>query len=255
MATATTSRAQIFADGAGIADGHIRLGPGIPEVTVVVPTRNERENVAPLLGRLAKVSRDLEVVFVDDSTDETPRVISQQGRIPSAPVRLIHRPPSRRGDGLGGAVLAGIAEARSEWVCVMDGDLQHPPELIDPLVEEGDRSGADVVVASRHCAGGDVGGLSLLRGALSGGAALLARGLFPRKLRGVTDPMSGFFLVRRATIDLEALRPRGFKILLEILLSARRLVTSEVAFRFAERHAGEVHQARHQALRHLDEGH
>jgi dolichol-phosphate mannosyltransferase len=210
-------------------------------LTVLVPTRNERDNIAPLLERLGEVSRGLQftVLFVDDSTDDTPEVIRRLSGRAACGVHLLHRPEKRRVGGLGGAVRTGLSATRSELVCVMDADLQHPPELLPALVREVRRSEADVVVASRHGAGGEVTAFSAPRRALSWGSAFMARAFFPRRLRGVSDPMSGFFLVRRAAIEVAALRPCGFKILLEILLSGRRLSVSEVGFCFGERHAGE----------------
>ncbi len=214
--------------------------PATADLTVVVPTRNERDNISLLVRRLEEVAPDLqiEVLFVDDSTDDTPLVIRAEASRSSRPIRLLHRAEHERKGGLGGAVHAGLAAASSDLVCVMDADLQHPPELLVALLDEARAASADAVVASRFCAGGDTGEFSTFRVALSRGSALIARGMFPRRLRAVSDPMSGFFLVRRSAVDLTKLRPRGFKILLEILLSGRPLRTSEVAFRFGERHAG-----------------
>jgi dolichol-phosphate mannosyltransferase len=214
----------------------------IGSLTVLVPTRNESGNIAPLLDRLGAISHKmpLAVLFVDDSTDDTPQVIRRLARRSTFAVDVLHRPEGERTRGLGGAVRAGLKATRSELVCVMDADLQHPPELLPALIAEGQRSQADVVVASRHSAGGDLATFSAGRRALSRASALVARALFPFRLRGLSDPMSGFFLVRRVAIDVTALRPNGFKILLEILLSgSRRLSISEVGFRFGERHAGD----------------
>jgi dolichol-phosphate mannosyltransferase len=133
----------------------------------------------------------------------------------------------------------------------MDGDLQHPPELIGALLEQARRSKADLVVASRYCAGGDVGDFSAPRAALSRCSAQAARVLFPRRLRGVSDPLSGFFLIRRVAVDSAALRPRGFKILLEILVRSGPLRTSEVSFRFGERYAGESKASVREGVRYL----
>ncbi len=151
---------------------------------------------------------------------------------------VIHRLKGERAGGLGGAVQAGLLAARSDLVWVMDADLQHPPELLGALIDEACRSQADVVVASRYCDRGDADGLSALRLAVSRGSAKLAKALFPRRLRFVSDPMSGFFLVRRSAIDARALTPSGFKILLEILLSGAGLVTGEVPYRFGKRLSG-----------------
>src|SRR5262249_31156477 len=150
----------------------------------------------------------LEVLFIDDSSDDTPRVIEGQARRCSRTVSLIHRPERDRSGGLGDAVRAGLLSAKSDLVGVMDADLQHPPELLGALVDEAARARADVVVASRYCDRGDVGELSAFRLAVSRGSAMVAKALFPRRLRSVSDPMSGFFLVRRSAVDVGALRPK-----------------------------------------------
>ena len=212
-------------------------------ISVIVPTRNEAGNVDALLDRLAPVLAGVgsEVVFVDDSDDETPDRVRDQAVSRIGPqVRLIHRPPGHRAGGLGTAVLAGLGEARGEWAVVMDGDLQHPPEVVTQLVQAGDRTGAGIVVASRRVEGGDSSGLSgLRRVAVSGAATRLAKTAFPIRLRGVSDPMSGFFAVRRSSVDLAKLRPDGFKILMEILVRTPGLEPAEVGFEFQDRFAGE----------------
>jgi dolichol-phosphate mannosyltransferase len=134
-------------------------------------------------------------------------------------------------------------------VCVMDADLQHPPETIPRLLERRLRSGDDVVIASRFCADGAVGAFGLLRRLLSRVSTVTAKLVFRDRLRGVTDPLSGFFLVRRDAVDLDLLRPLGFKILLEILVSSRPLRVSEVPFVFGERHAGESKASAREAAR------
>jgi dolichol-phosphate mannosyltransferase len=228
-----------------------RVGPF--DVTVVVPTRNERDNVAPLLRRLEPIRPDLwlEVLFIDDSSDDTPRVIEAQARQCSRTVSLIHRLESERTGGLGGAVRAGLLAARSDLVCVMDADLQHPPELLAALIDEASRSRADLVIASRYRDRGDVGELSAFRLAVSRGSAIVAKALFARRLRSVSDPMSGFFLIRRSAVDAGALRPEGFKILLETLVSGSALVISEVPFRFGERHSGDSKASWHEGVTYL----
>jgi dolichol-phosphate mannosyltransferase len=122
----------------------------------------------------------------------------------------------------------------------MDGDLQHPPEVVTQLVQTGDRTGAGVVVASRRVEGGDSSGLSgLKRVVVSGAATGLAKAAFPVRLRGVSDPMSGYCAVRRSSADLTILRPDGFKILMEILVRTPGLNPAEVGFEFQDRFAGE----------------
>src|SRR3954463_6386625 len=218
-----------------------RTRPTTPDLTIVVPTRDEAANVAPLLDRLGRVvpHQRLEIVFVDDSEDDTPRAVAEAGTRCSRTVGLIHRPPERRADGLGGAVVEGLCAARAPWVCVMDGDLQHPPELIGEMLDEALRTEADLVVASRRAPHGDSDGLPRPRKLISRAFTALARALFARRLAGVSDPMSGFFLIRRDVVDVTELEPHGFKILLEILVRTPGLKVAEVPFHFGERVAGE----------------
>ncbi|HEV7206144.1 MAG TPA: glycosyltransferase [Jatrophihabitans sp.] len=220
-------------------------GLDAPTVTVVVPTRNEAGNVAPLVSRLGAALRSyppgtVEILFVDDSTDDTPDRIREVAVSAPRPVRLIHRAAGQRVGGLGGAVVAGLRASRTDWVIVMDGDLQHPPETVPELVAAGEEGGADIVVASRYVGAGDASGLgSVARTAVSRGSTHLTRAVFPRRLARCTDPMSGFFAVRRSSIRVDDLRPSGFKILLEIVARSRPLRVDEVAFTFADRHSGD----------------
>jgi dolichol-phosphate mannosyltransferase len=153
-------------------------------------------------------------------------------------VYLIHRHPGERQGGLGGAVVAGMRYARAPFVCVMDADLQHPPEVLEEMYMEALGSASDMVVASRFCAGGNKGTFGRIRSALSRASTRAAMLLFPKSLWHVSDPMSGCFLVRRQAVDLDRLRPQGFKILLEILVRTPGLAVSEVPIGFGERHAG-----------------
>lgn len=208
--------------------------------TVVVPTRNEEENIRELLRRLVPVlPPGSEVLFVDDSDDGTVAAIEATGRELVLPVRVHHREPVDRGDGLGGAVAAGLRLASCDWVVVMDADLQHPPELVPLLVAEGEVTDSQLVVASRYEGSGDAESFSRGRAAMSTWATKLTKAFFPRRLAGVSDPMSGFFAVRRDAVDVESLRPNGFKILLEIAVRCGPLRTTEVPFHFGRRFAGE----------------
>ena len=115
-------------------------------------------------------------------------------------------------------MVAGMRVALAPWICVMDADFQHPPETIERLVAKTRERELDLVAASRLHEQGSMGDLGPLRRALSRLSSRSAALSFRRRLRGLTDPMSRFFLVRREAIDLDALEPRGFKILLEILV-------------------------------------
>ncbi|WP_454117781.1 glycosyltransferase [Microbacterium lacticum] len=221
------------------------------DLTVIVPTFNEGPNVAELVRRVGAAldGRDAEILFVDDSTDDTPDIIRVVAGTASLPVRLIHRDDPVAG--LGGAVLEGLRAAEARWCLVMDGDLQHPPEDIPRMLDRAAAGDVDIVVASRYVAGGTAGGLAnATRTAVSRASTALTKSMFPRKLHGTTDPMTGFFLVDRDALDLDALRPRGFKILLEIL-ARRQLRIGEVPFAFATRYAGESKATFTQGIRFL----
>lgn len=220
-------------------------------VSIVVPTFNEAPNIEELVRRVAAAVDGAgiaaEIVFVDDSTDATPDVIREvadrvaaervQDEASTLPIRLLHR--EHPAGGLGGAVMAGFAAAASEACLVMDGDLQHPPEEIPELWRRFARGDVDVVIASRYAGGGTAEGLAdRTRVLVSKTATALTRAMFPIRLKDVSDPMTGFFLVDRRAVDGAQLKPRGFKILLEIL-ARRPLRIAEVPFDFADRHAGE----------------
>jgi dolichol-phosphate mannosyltransferase len=223
----------------------------VTAVTVIVPTFNEAPNIGALLERLdaALVGLTAEVIFVDDSTDSTPQVISEIAQGSALPIVLLHR--ESPDGGLGGAVVAGLKAATYEWCVVMDGDLQHPPELIPALLASASAQGADVVVASRYVKGGSSSGLNGgIRHIVSSASTILTRAMFPRRLRDCTDPMTGYFAIDTSSIDLADLHPRGFKILLEILARNPLRVTEE-PFVFAERHAGKSKASFREGLRFL----
>ncbi|RPJ25396.1 MAG: glycosyltransferase family 2 protein, partial [Chloroflexi bacterium] len=211
------------------------------EISLVIPTRNEAGNIEPLLMRLHRALKgiDTEVVFVDDSTDDTPDVIRKLQEWFPLEIRLIARPPEQRQNGLGGAVVEGFQVARGTWVAVMDADLQHPPETLPRLLHQAKKSGSDLVLGSRLAPGGDASSLGFKRLFISQTFAWTTRLTFPQRLRNVTDPLTGFFLTRRAALKMDELKPDGFKILLEILVSHPELKVSEVPIRFGHRNAGE----------------
>ncbi len=207
-------------------------------LSVILPTRNERSTVAPCLERLETALGGLaaEVIFVDDSDDGTSDVIA--ALTSSMSISLIHRQPQDRQGGLATAVLQGMRAASGDYVCVLDADLQHPPETIPDLMEAAS-DGADIVVASRYIPGGSAAGLgSVSRVAVSAICRRIARLMFASQLRQVRDPLSGFFVVRRDVIARARLRPIGFKILLEILIRGHWSRVAEVPYVFERRSHG-----------------
>ncbi|HZS13398.1 MAG TPA: glycosyltransferase family 2 protein [Candidatus Dormibacteraeota bacterium] len=221
-------------------------------LSVVVPTRNEAGNVAPLVERLLGVLEgvDAEICFVDDSDDETPSLLERLMAERPGRVRCLFRSGAERTGGLSTAVVAGLRMAGGRFVCVMDADLQHPPETIRAMLAEAQR-GADLVVASRYVPGGSTGGLDgFTRRAVSRGASRVARLLFS-EARQTADPLSGFFLCRRALLDGIEFRPVGFKILLELLVCVPGIEVRDVPLRFQPREAGVSKASMKQGLLYL----
>ncbi len=222
--------------------------------TVIVPTRNEAGNIETLLRRLKAGIGDAaaEVLFVDDSDDATPDVIRSVARTAGVPVRLLHRPAGSRHGGLSSAVTEGLRVARGSWAVVMDGDLQHPPELAAKLVAIGQSRELDLVAATRYQGSGDAGGLADgFRRGVSSVTTTMTKALFPRRLGRLSDPMSGFFAIRLAAVNPARLNPTGFKILLEIAIRQPRLRIAEVPFAFGARLAEESKASAREGLRFL----
>ena len=223
-------------------------------ISVVVPTRNEAGNVDALEQQLSAALSgvEYEVVVVDDSNDSATRPTLRAAAARNPRWRIIEREP-RDQTGLASAVVAGIDASRGFAVCVMDGDLQHPPRIVPQLLATIER-GADLAVASRYMRGGSRAGLDgNLRNLVSRTCTWLAQGAFP-EARRTSDPLSGFFCCRRSAIKGLELKPHGFKILLELLVCAPSLRVADVPFAFATRLAGESKASTRQGvlfLRHL----
>lgn len=232
----------------------------VPLVSVVVPTRNEASNLQPLVDRVtaALAGTRFEICFVDDSDDGTADLLlamaKEQPAVqlarPQPTIRCLLRQGADRQGGLSTAVVAGLRMARGLYVCVMDADLQHPPELVPVLLVEAER-GADLVVASRYAKGGSLEGLAgTSRRVVSRGATVVARLLFT-EARQSSDPLSGFFLCRRSLVDGIEFRPVGFKILLELLVCVPELRVVDVPMTQAARSAGESKASARQGLLYL----
>lgn len=172
------------------------------------------------------------IVVDDDSRDGTEQIVDEAARQDSR-IRLLVRKDER---GLAGAVIYGWEHTDAGILGVMDADLQHPPELLPELWREL-QAGADVVIASRYAPQGSLPNWNRSRHLLSRLAVSLT---FPLQRPGIRvhDPMSGFFLLRRSVIQGLTLQPRGFKILLEILVRGNIRGATEVPFTFGHRYAG-----------------
>lgn len=198
-----------------------------PSVSIIIPTRNEAENIAPLVSQVATAAAPLyEIVFVDaDSTDGTLDIIRSLAAV--HPIRLIEQDPAT--PGLAAAVTAGAAAAQGELLVVMDADLSHPPERIKDLLAPLRAGAADLVIGSRYVPGGSTPGWPIWRRMLSRAGSRLA---YP--LTGVHDSMCGFFAIARSRLLDLAAPAIGFKIAFEIIVRGRptlRVVEIPIAFR------------------------
>jgi dolichol-phosphate mannosyltransferase len=208
-------------------------------VSIIIPTYNERENVNEVIAECLKAlppeTFDLEVIIVDDDSDDytwqyPARLYGDDPR-----VRVIRRESANRG--LGESVVDGFASASHDFCAVIDADLQHPPDKLPALFDALD-NGADIAIGSRHVSGGGIENWPLWRKVVSKGATACARVGLP-DARGVSDPMSGFFAIRRSVIEDIDLNPQGYKILLEVLGKGNYQTITEVPYQFRERERGE----------------
>jgi dolichol-phosphate mannosyltransferase len=219
------------------------------DISVIVPTLNEAENLPLLVPRISAAlrGRRFEILIVDDrSGDGTEQACAELAR--DHPLRLITRRPTK--EGLSGAVLKGMRQARGTLLVVMDADLQHPPEQIPHLLAPLERREADFVLGSRYVAGGQTQEQwGLFRRLNSWVATVLARPFAGR----ITDPMSGFFALRRETYEqAERLTPLGYKIALELMCKAPVERVAEVPILFATRARGQSKLTLKQQFRYLE---
>jgi dolichol-phosphate mannosyltransferase len=211
---------------------------GLPQLSVVVPTFNERDNVTTLYKRLeaALGAMPWEVVFVDDNspdgTWEVVRALAQR----DCRVRCIRRVGRR---GLSGACIEGILASSAPYAAVIDADLQHDETQLPKMLALLQSGQADLVIGSRYIAGGSADSFNKKRAGASALATEVAKRVLGVK---VADPMSGFFMIRRDRFEQLApqLSTQGFKILLDIIATARgELRTVEVPYTFGSRLHGE----------------
>lgn len=209
-------------------------------LSLVIPTYKESKNVQGIVEQLtqlldATIPRQYELILVDDDSPDLTWKIALD-LTPNYPQLKVMRREEERG--LSTAVIRGWQAARGEILGVIDADLQHPPETLLELLEEMHK-GADLAVASRHIEGGGVSDWSVIRRFLSRGAQILGLIILPGVIGRVSDPMSGYFMVRREAIAGKTLDPIGYKILIEVLGRGQIRWVGEVGYVFQERLEGE----------------
>ena len=218
-------------------------------ISIIVPALNEAENLPLLVPRVVEAlpGRDVEILIVDDNSRDATRAVAQELK-KTYPLTLIVREQPK--DGLSGAVLEGMSRATGEIFVVMDADLQHPPEKLPELIAPLERDEADFVLGSRYVKGGSTETQwGLFRKLNSWVATVLARPFAGR----VTDPMSGFFALRRSTYEgATRLTPLGYKIALELMCKCRVRRVREIPIHFGMRQRGESKLTLNQQFKYLE---
>ncbi|MGC8817147.1 MAG: glycosyltransferase [Candidatus Hadarchaeum sp.] len=205
------------------------------ELSIIVPTYNEAENLEQLVSGIFKSlqGRDFELIIVDDNSPDGTGKLADELAQQHKNIRVVHRPGKL---GLGTAILDGMAFARGEIIGVIDADLQHPPGVLRKMLERAE-GGADIVVASRYVHGGGVEGWSLVRKIVSKGALWLSH-LFLPQTKNVKDTLSGCFLFRKKVVKGASIDVKDFKLLIEILVKGKYERIVEVPYIFRPRVAG-----------------
>jgi dolichol-phosphate mannosyltransferase len=222
-------------------DAAVEPSPHNPiRFSLVIPTYNEGKNVQKIVQQLtqlldSRIPGAYELIVVDDNSPDGTWELAQ-AMMPEYPqLRVMRRVEER---GLSTAVIRGWQAAQGEVLGVIDADLQHPPEVLLQLWNEVER-GADLAVASRHVEGGGVSEWSIIRRFLSRGAQTLGLIILPEVIGRISDPMSGYFLVRRSCIVGRTLSPVGYKILIEVIGRGQVRWIAEAGYVFQERLEGE----------------
>jgi dolichol-phosphate mannosyltransferase len=231
----------VHAEATIASEASSRLRPSIVgpvELTVVVPTFNERDNIEPLVEKLELALAGIawEAIFVDDDSNDGTAIRVREVARKKPYVRCLQRIGRR---GLSTACVEGILASSAPIVAVIDGDLQHDETLLPAMLDRLRDEAVDIVVGSRYVAGGDSAGLSPARAWVSGLAGRLSRLVVRADLR---DPMSGFFMMRRPAFEaaMRDLSGQGFKILLDLFASSPQpLRFAELPYQFRNRIHGE----------------
>jgi dolichol-phosphate mannosyltransferase len=204
------------------------------KISLVIPSYNEKDNITPLVERIDKAmaGRDYEIVLVDDNSKDG-TIAAAEALSTRYPVKVIVRRDER---GLATAIVHGLKFATGSIIGVMDADLQHPPEKLVDLIKaiEG---GADMAIGSRYIPGGGCPNWDMTRKIISKVALMICHVLLPSTGK-VKDPLAGFFMFRRDKVDITKLKPIGYKISLEIMLTGDFKNIVEVPYMFEERSAG-----------------
>lgn len=216
------------------------IAPTAVTFSLVIPTYQESGNVANIVAQLTQlldsfIPERYELILVDDDSPDLTWQVAQELTEKYPQLQVMRRQTER---GLSSAVIRGWQVAKGSVLGVIDADLQHPPEILLKLLSH-TLDGADLAVASRHVEGGGVSDWSIVRRLLSRGAQVLGLLVCPAVVGRVSDPMSGYFMLRRSAIASHRLSPIGYKILLEVIGRGQIKDIAEVGYVFQERESGD----------------
>lgn len=207
----------------------------VKNIDIIIPTYNESENIENMINALEEVfsnnSIDGKIIVVDDNSPDKTGEIAKNMMGIYGNIKVVIRNNNR---GLSPSVVEGFFHCESDIICVIDCDFSHPPELI-PVFCEKISNGCDIVFGTRYAAGGTITGWSIKRKIISGGATFLAKVVVSCS----SDPVSGFFAIRRDVVEGVPLFPRGYKIGLEILGKGNWTKYCEVSYEFRDRENGQ----------------
>jgi dolichol-phosphate mannosyltransferase len=204
------------------------------DLSLVVPTYNERENISILAHKIQEEFKlnkiHGEIIFVDDNSPDGTGGILEDLRKKTKNIKVVHRSGKL---GLSSAVLDGWKISSGKILGVMDADLSHPVEKIHELFFPIKKDEADFTIGSRYIKGGKILGWDFKRKLMSKTATL-----FARPFTNVKDPMTGFFMIKKDCADFDKLNSKGFKILLELILKADYKKIKEIPITFINRVKG-----------------
>jgi len=223
------------------------VSAGGSDLAIIIPTLNERENIGEMIERIQATLKAMkyEIVVVDDNSSDGTADLAEQYAAKYDNIKVLRRQGKL---GLASAVLDGVELSNASVIGVIDADLQEPPETLPRLLAEID-AGYDIVIGSRYVEGSSIEGWGPIRKFISKVAIWMAWLLLPAT-RGIQDPSNGYFLVRRSVLDAD-LDPKGFKILMEILVKCEYRRVTEVPIDYVGRVRGESKLTSHQVTTHL----
>lgn len=206
------------------------------EISIIIPTLNERENIKELIERIQKTLNNIEfeIIFVDDGSNDGTIDIINEIRKKYKNIVLLER---KKRLGLGSAFMDGLKIAKGKYIVLMDADLQHPPELLIELYNR-IKEGYDLVIASRYVKGGKIEGWNVYRKFISSFAILLSHLMLP-ETKNIKDTMSGYFIIKRNLLEkFNVTDPYEYKVLLDILVKVNPKKVLEIPYTFSSRKHG-----------------